>query len=84
VPVRKSELRRGAAVLRAVGFTLALLVAALTLGGCPALMVPGLAYSGYKAIHNDKATPTTEKAKTRDRSTGNKQPPGSAVDQSIE
>ncbi len=63
--MRKSKLTGSVAALRAVGFALALLFAALSLGGCPALLVPGLAYQGYKAIHKTEPTATSPKQSSR-------------------
>jgi hypothetical protein len=51
---------------RSIG-TIALAVAAALLGsGCPALMVPGVAYQGYKYEHNKNqpaASPTSTQSK---------------------
>lgn len=58
--------RRMQRLRRSIG-TIALAAAALLFGsGCPALMVPGVAYQGYKYEHNKNeptATSTTTQSK---------------------
>ena len=49
--------------LYAFGAALFIALAMLALSGCPALMVPGLAYSGYKAMHTSTSS-SSAKAKS--------------------
>jgi hypothetical protein len=73
-------------VLRAVGLAFTLMCAALLLGGCPALLIPGLAYQGYKATHESKTETSADGAtdKSRHSSTSETQSSRSAADRSIE
>ncbi len=62
--------------------TVALAIAAIFCSGCPALMIPGLAYSGYK-YEKDKNTPA-EKSEAK-KSTATTAPKQKVVpDDSIE
>lgn len=79
----KSKVTWSVPPLRTLGFALLLAYAALSLSGCPALIVPGLAYQGYKAFHQNNQTTTSAKA-TPDGSVSGKQSSGSGGDNSIE
>jgi len=68
--------------LGSAGFVLMLTFAALSLGGCPALLIPGLAYQGYKMTHHE-STATTTSSSSQGRSTSQSQSSRS-TDQSIE
>ena len=48
--------------LCAFGAVLFIALAAPSLSGCPALMVPGLAYSGYKAVHSSSSNSAKAKS----------------------
>ncbi|MGH7923993.1 MAG: hypothetical protein ACREQH_05300 [Candidatus Binatus sp.] len=62
---------------RQLVMTIALAVAAALLcSGCPALMIPGLAYSGYKYEHDKKQPPasaSTSQSTPSNKSTADRQ-----------
>jgi uncharacterized protein YceK len=64
--------------IRVIGLALLMLVA-IALSGCPALMVPSLAYQGYKSTHESSSTT----AKSSHKSSAS-QPSSAASDNSIE
>jgi len=69
----------GARDLRVIRLALLVLVA-IALSGCPALMVPSLAYQGYKSTHESSSTT----AKSSHHKSSARQPSGAASDNSIE
>jgi hypothetical protein len=48
--------------------------AAIVCSGCPAMMIPGLAYSGYKYAH-DKNQPTASASSNKSTQTSSKATP---------
>jgi hypothetical protein len=63
-----------------IGFALA---AAIACSGCPALMIPGLAYSGYKYEH-DKNQPAASTSSTQSKQSTSSSQQQKIPDNSIE
>jgi len=76
----KSFVERRASSL--LGVVLLLIFIAIALSGCPALIVPSLAYQGYKAIHQSGTT--TASAKSSHHGASTSQRSSVAGDHSVE
>jgi hypothetical protein len=66
-PSAKSKMTGRGTALGSAALVLVLTFAALSLGGCPALLIPGLAYQGYKMTHHE-STATTSRSQGRSTS----------------
>jgi hypothetical protein len=69
--------------MRKTAATFALALAALFNSGCPALMIPGLAYSGYK-YEKDKKNPPAQDQTKKSTGASEKKTSSSPPDNSIE
>ena len=71
---RRREVPVGTRVVKKSVATVALaLAAALICSGCPALMIPGLAYSGYKYEHDKNQPAASASTSQSSKSTASQQ-----------